>query len=337
MNYRNTLSILILFLSICAQGQDLSELFSTSVKSVVTIFTTELKFESEGIRPQQSLGSGVIISADGLIMTAAHVVETANLIQVKLYNGITYEAEIIRSIPSADIALIKIKDALPGLNYSEISNPINAVKTGHQVYVIGSPRGIEQSLSSGYVSGFLNRSTLANGNMAKFIQTDASINSGNSGGPMFNMNGKIIGIVSYILTQSGGFDGIGYVVDIQTAKELLLDDDSHFWSGFDGYLLDENISAILNVPQNSGLLIQRVSKGSFADEMGLQGGFFQTEILDQKLWLGGDIILEILGCACDKEHSIGTIKKEIRALKSGQTINLKVLRRGEIVVLQKTI
>ena len=337
MNNRIILSIFILFLSICVQGQDLSELFNVSVKSVVTIFTTELKFESEGIRPKQSLGSGVIINADGLIMTAAHVVETANVIQIKLYNGNTYEAEIIRSIPSADIALIKIKDEVPGLNFSTLNKLYNTVKTGHQVYIIGSPMGLEQSLSSGYVSGFLKRNVLSNGNMAKFIQTDAAINSGNSGGPMFDMKGRVIGIVSYILSQSGGFDGIGYVVDIQTAQELLLDDDSHFWSGFDGYFLDQNLSAVLNVPQKAGLLIQRVSIDSFADEMGLEGGFFQTEILNQKLWLGGDIILEILGSKCDKPHSLKSIKQEIKNLKTGEIISLKVLRQGKVIDLQKTI
>ena len=312
-------------------------MYNESVKSVVTIFTTELKFTSDGIRPQESLGSGVIIDENGYIITAAHVIETANIIKVKLHNGNTYDAEIIRSIPSADIALIKIKDEVPGLVFSEINKLYNTVKTGHQVYVIGSPLGLEKSLSSGYVSGFLERNVLSNGNMAKFIQTDAAINQGNSGGPMFDMQGKIIGIVSYILSQSGGFDGIGYVVDIQTAKELLLDDDSHFWSGFDGYFLDENLAAVLNLPQKAGLLVQRVSENSFAEEMGLIGGVFQTELLDQKLWLGGDIILEILGSSCTSPHSLGAIKEEIQNLKQGETIFLKVLRHGKILDLEKTI
>ena len=190
---------------------------------------------------------------------------------------------------------------------------------------------------SGYVSGFLKRNTLSNGNMAKFIQTDAAINHGNSGGPMFNMNGDIVGIVSFILSQSGGFDGIGYAVDVRTASELLLEDDSHFWSGFDGYFLDVNLSAILNLPQKAGLLIQRVSKDSFADKMGLLGGFFQAEIFDQKLWLGGDIVLEILGSSCDEPHALNSIKREIENLNPGDTIHLKVLRQGQIIDLKKII
>lgn len=336
MNIKVATLITSLLCSMNLVSQDLSKLFNESVKSVVTIYTTELKVTEGNIRPQESLGSGVIIDGEGLIMTAAHVIESANIIKVKLYNENTYEAEIIRSIPSADIALIKITEEVPGLTFSEINELYKTVNTGHQVYIIGSPLGIEQSLSSGYVSGFLQRNVLSNGNMARFIQTDAAINQGNSGGPMFDMQGRIIGIVSFILSQSGGFDGIGYAVDIQTAKQLLLDDDSHFWTGFDGYFLDENLAAILNVPQKAGLLIQRVSKGSFAKEMGLSGGFFQAEIIGQKLWLGGDIILEILGTRCDSPHSLDAVKKEIQNLKQGDSIYLKILRQGKIIDLQKT-
>ncbi len=337
MNNKFYIAFLILFFSLNLLGQDLSKLFNESIKSVVTIFTTELKYANNGVMPQESLGSGVIVDTNGLIMTAAHVIETANIIKIKLHNGNIYDAEIIRSIPSADIALIKIKDEVPGLVFSEINKLYNTVKTGHQVYVIGSPLGIEQSLSSGYVSGFLKRNVLSNGNMAKFIQTDAAINQGNSGGPMFDMQGRIIGIVSYILSQSGGFDGIGYVVDIQTAQELLLEDDSHFWSGFDGYFLDQNLAAVLNLPQKAGLLVQRVSKNSFAEKMGLSGGFFQAEIFDQKLWLGGDIILEILGEKCDNPHRLDAIKQEIQSLKTGDSIVLKILRHGKVIDLEKTI
>ena len=337
MNNKFFIAFLILFFSLNLLGQDLSKLFNESIKSVVTIFTTELKYANNGVMPQESLGSGVIVDTNGLIMTAAHVIETANIIKIKLHNGNIYDAEIIRSIPSADIALIKIKDEVPGLVFSEINKLYNTVKTGHQVYVIGSPLGIEQSLSSGYVSGFLKRNVLSNGNMAKFIQTDAAINQGNSGGPMLDMQGRIIGIVSYILSQSGGFDGIGYVVDIQTAQELLLEDDSHFWSGFDGYFLDQNLAAVLNLPQKAGLLVQRVSKNSFAEKMGLSGGFFQAEIFDQKLWLGGDIILEILGEKCDNPHRLDAIKQEIQSLKTGDSIVLKILRHGKVIDLEKTI
>jgi len=327
--------IAFLFISSSTSSQDLSEKYKKSIKSVVTIFTTEFKFSGEAIKQNESLGSGVIIDDSGLILTAAHVVETANTINVKLHNGNTYKAEIVRSVPTADVALIKIIEDVPGLDVAEMNALYNTVETGHQVYIIGSPLGIEQSLSSGYVSGFLKRNILANGNMAKYIQTDAAINQGNSGGPMFDMEGRVIGIVSFILSQSGGFDGIGYAVDIETAKELLIEDDIHFWSGFDGYFLDNNLAAALNVPQEAGLLVQRVTHGSFAETMGLKAGFFQVEIFDHKLWLGGDIILEILGSKCDNPHSLGSIKEEIKNMEEGDLIYLKVLRQGKILNLEK--
>lgn len=301
----------------------------------MTIYTTEFKFTSSNVEQSASLGSGVIIDKNGLIMTAAHVVESANIIKVKLYDGKSYDAEIVRSLPSADIALIKIVEEVPGLKAVEMNKAEKVVKPGHQVYIIGAPLGIEQSLSSGYVSGFLERNALSNGNTAKFVQTDAAVNQGNSGGPMFNMDGQVIGIVSFILSQSGGSEGIGYAVDIRTAKELLIDDDSHFWSGFDGYILDENISAILNVPQKTGILVQRVTKNSFAELMGLQGGFFQAEIFEQKLWLGGDIIIEICGSMCDSPHSFASIKEHLQEMKAGDEIKLKVLRHGKIVDLTR--
>jgi len=329
--------ILFSFFSSTALTQDLSKLYEKSLHSVVTIFTTEYKFSDGDITPSQALGSGVIISEDGFIMTASHVIESANLIIVKLHNDSIYNAEIIRSIPSADVGLIKIIDAVPDLKPAKINTSPAFVKTGNRIYIIGTPLGIEHSLSSGYISGFMQKNTVANGQMAKFIQTDAAINHGNSGGPMFDMNGEVVGIVSFILSQSGGFDGIGYGVDIRTAKKLLLDDDSHFWSGFDGYFLDENLSAILNVPQDAGLLIQRVTKNSFADKMGLNGGFFQAKILDQKLWLGGDIILEILGSSCESPHSLDAIKKRIRQIKKGDSIYLKILRGGEVIELIQKI
>ncbi|MDA8692893.1 trypsin-like peptidase domain-containing protein [Saprospiraceae bacterium] len=318
-------------------AQDLSSRYNESIKSVVTIFSTQYKYQSGAISPSNSLGSGVIINKDGLIMTAAHVIETANIIKVKLHNGNSYDAEIIRSIPSADVALIKITEQVPGLQPATINPGSTDVKTGNEVYIIGAPLGIEHSLSSGHISGFLKRNTMSNGHMAQFIQTDAAINHGNSGGPMFNMNGHVIGIVSFILSESGGFEGIGYGVDIRTAKQLLLDDDSHFWSGFDGYFLDQNMSGVLNVPQKAGLLVQRVSKNSFAEKMGLKGGFFQAELLDQKLWLGGDIILAILGSSCSTPHSLSSIKQRIKDLKEGEEIYLKILRQGEVIELRKII
>ena len=173
---------------------------------------------------------------------------------------------------------------------------------------------------------------ISNGGMAGFIQTDASINQGNSGGPMFNMKGELIGIVSFILTNSGGFEGLGFAVDINTAKKVLFDVNS-FWTGFDGLFLNEGLAGVFNTPQASGVLIQRVTPDSFADKIGLKPGVIQAEILGQKMWLGGDIILSIQGLSCNAPHDLGNIKKQIENLKVGDQMVIEVLRRGKVLTL----
>jgi len=315
-------------------SQDLSPLFQQLNPSVVTIQTTEFKISKDEINQSSALGSGVIIDKSGLILTAAHVIETANIIAVKLHDDQIVEAEIIKSVPNADIALLRLKEVPKGLVVAEIGSS-DDLNIGNQVMVIGAPFGIEHSLSSGYVSGKMERGLLVDGTMAKFIQTDASINHGNSGGPMFDVNGKLVGIVSFILSEGGGFDGIGFAVAINTATDLLLKDDSHFWIGFDGVFLDENLSSILNVPQKTGVLVQRVTKGSFADQLGLNPGFFQSEILGRKLWLGGDIILSILGTTCDSPHNLQSIKSTIQHLTADDEVQMEVLRHGKVITLDR--
>ena len=174
---------------------------------------------------------------------------------------------------------------------------------------------------------------ISNGEMAGFIQTDASINQGNSGGPMFNLKGEVIGIVSFILTNSGGFEGLGFAVDIDTAKKVLFDVNS-FWTGFDGVFLSEGLAGVFNTPQKSGVLIQRVTSNSFADKIGLRPGVIQAEILGQKIWLGGDIILSIQGLSCNAPHDLGNIKKQIENLKAGDQVLIEVLRKGKVLTLE---
>jgi len=139
--FRISFTFLIIILGVShLTAQDLSSRYLESVKSVVTIFTTEFKFANGGISPSESLGSlgsGVIIDTSGLILTAAHVVETANVIKIKLYNGVIYDAEVIRTIPSADIAMVKITEAVTSLNAAPLLEGYEDLKIGNRVYVIG--------------------------------------------------------------------------------------------------------------------------------------------------------------------------------------------------------
>src|SRR5256712_7750084 len=130
--------------------------------------------------------------------------------------------------------------------------------------------------------------------LAEFLQPDATINTGNSGGPMFNMAGEVIGIVSHNISKSGGSEGLGFVVTINTAKRLLLERPS-FWSGLDGRLVSGPIAQILNLPQPMGYLVKSVAKGSAGDAVGLRGGAVLATIMGEQLVVGGGINLKVQG------------------------------------------
>lgn len=313
-------------------AQDLSALFEQLDSSVVTIEVIEYKVKDQQLTTSGGLGSGVIISEEGLIITAAHVVESANEISVKLQNGTAFPADVLSSSTAADVALLKLRTVPPNLKPATVGSSSDS-KIGEQILIIGAPRGLEHSLSVGHISRKMKKNMISNGEMAGFIQTDASINQGNSGGPMFNLKGELIGIVSFILTNSGGFEGLGFAVDIDTAKKVLFDVNS-FWTGFDGVFLSEGLAGILNTPQKSGVLIQRVTPNSFADKIGMKPGVIQAEILGQKLWLGGDIILSIQGLSCNAPHDLGNIKKQIESLKVGDKVLIDVLRKGKVKTLE---
>lgn len=324
--------LVILCITTSVNAQDLSTLFEQLDSSVVTIEVVEYKVKDQKVTSSGGIGSGVIISKDGLILTAAHVVDSANEISVKLQNGTTFPADVISSSTVADVALLKLRAVPPNLKYATLGDSKNS-KVGEQILIIGAPRGLEHSLSVGHISRKMNKNMISNGEMAGFIQTDASINQGNSGGPMFNLKGEVIGIVSFILTNSGGFEGLGFAVDIDTAKKVLFDVNS-FWTGFDGVFLNEGLAGVFNVPQKSGVLIQRVAPNSFAAKVGLKPGVFQAEILGQNMWLGGDIVLSIQGLSCNAPHDLGSIKKQIESLKIGDKVLIEVLRKGKVLILE---
>jgi serine protease Do len=324
--------LVILVITTNLNAQDLSALFKELDPSVVTIEVIEYKVKDDKITSSGGLGSGVIIDKEGFILTAAHVVESANKVSVKLQNGVEFTADVLSSSTAADVALLKIRTVPINLKPVKVGSS-NASEVGEQILVIGAPLGLEHSLSVGHISRKMKKNIISNGEMAGFIQTDASINHGNSGGPMFNTKGELIGIVSFILSNSGGFEGLGFAVDIDTAKKVLFDVNS-FWTGFEGVFLSEGLAGVFNTPQKSGVLIQRITPNSFADKIGLKPGVIQAEILGQKLWLGGDIILSIQGLSCNAPHDLGNIKKQIESLKVGDKVLIEVLRKGKVLMLE---
>ena len=329
------ITLLFAFCSLFLKAQDFSKIYDQVNPTVVTIKTTETVVTDGNIGESGGLGTGVIIDKEGLIITAAHVVESAEEIVIKTHDGQVFFAEVVSSIASADIALLKMRNVPKNISVATLGNS-DSVKIGEQIIVIGTPYGLEHSLSVGHISGKQKRGVILAGLEMEFLQTDAAINQGNSGGPIFNTKGAVIGIVSSILTQSGGFDGIGFAASITPSKKILLER-SPFWIGFEGVFIQNEIAAAFNIPSGAGVLIQRVVSGSIADKANLRGGSFKANIFGRDLWIGGDIILSIQNIVCDKPHNLNSIKGQINTLTPGGAIVMEVLRGGKIITLSMVL
>ncbi len=305
-----------------------AELYREVLPTVVTVLTSQRVLTQEGQERQEGIGSGVLISPECHVLTAAHVVEGAEEIAVGTHAGRLFPAELLFSDSSADIALIRILPPVPELKHAKLGDS-DRLAVGQMTYAMGSPYGLVNSFSVGHISGFREFNRLYDGTiLAEFIQTDAAINSGNSGGPVFNSQGEVIGIASRILTVSGGFQGLGFVVAINTAKQLLALED-RAWVGIEGLFLNrEQLSRLLNLDLAGGLLIQRVAKGSPADKAGLRGGSLPARILGQDTLLGGDLILQFgTQEACHSECLVGA-REHLRGL---DRISVRYLRGGKLM------
>ncbi len=245
-----------------------------------------------GLSPAEWLGSGVLISEDGLVLTAAHVVAAADKLRVKIEDRDPAPARVVFSDEAFDVALVRLQEP-PGAVTVATLGDSESVRKGQTVYVIGNPNGIERSLSVGVVSGKHPAPHVFGGNLdANLIQTDAAINSGNSGGPIFNSRGEVIALAQSILTTGGGSEGLGFGLAINAIKRMLGLDPSS-WLGFSFVPLDAAWSAALNVARDGGFLVQRVVPGSPAEKAGLRAGSIPVMVGRAHLLLGGDIVLKI--------------------------------------------
>ena len=324
-----------------ATAAGLGDLFEQSSPSVVILRTFEQgapRIEGKGIRTKtvEGVGSGVLISADGHILTAAHVVQLAESIHVEFQNGAKVLGKVLASDPTADVALVGVEAVPEGAVVARLGDS-DQVRVGDEVYVIGAPYGIGHSLTVGHVSGRRaaeEDTVFAAG--AEFFQTDAAINQGNSGGPMFSARGEVIGIVSYILSRSGGFEGMGFAVTANTARALLLDRRG-FWSGIEGRRLSGGLAQAFNIPQDAGYLVQRVAKGSPMEQAGVRGGKLPIEIGKRELLIGGDVILSVAGIEVGSEGSRLRMREKLQGMAAGSTVELRVLRAGRVETLSLSL
>jgi serine protease Do len=321
--------------STSAAASPLREIFkrvNASVAEVRTIERTPSPLPQRGFVKAAGLGSGVLISADGKVLTAAHVVQVSDLVAVQFVDGSVSRARVVGSIQRADLAVLQTEFVPEGIVPARLADS-DTVAVGDDVFVVGAPYGIGHSLSAGHIGGRRSFGAMVGGVNLELFQTDASINAGNSGGPMFNMDGQVVGIVSLILSKSGGFEGLGFAVTSNVAQALLVGR-ATYWTGVDAFLLTGDLARALNVPQPAGILVQRIADASPAADLGIRAGVLRVTIGGQDLLLGGDVILEVGGIAVTEESvSLDRIYGYLASLKPGQQVAMKVLRDGKVVTL----
>jgi len=318
-----------------SEERSLVDVFKSVNPAVVEIHTrqSDLAARQAG-RPVSvmGLGSGVLVSRDGKVITAAHLVQAADSVEVEFLNGDKVAARVVSSEPEAtDVATLQLERVPPAALVARFGDS-DRVQVGESVFVIGAPLGVSHTLTVGHLSG-RRRSDMTPGGTtrAEFFQTDAAINIGNSGGPMFNMDGEVIGIVSHILSLTGGSEGLGFAVSSNVVRRFL--EEKSFWTGIDGYILWGDLAQVFNVPpRRAGLLVQRIAAGSPAERAGLRAGTTRATIGREELIVGGDIVLEVMGVPV-QASGLEAVKEKLTGLRPGQTVDVVVLRGGRQVVL----
>jgi serine protease Do len=337
--------ILFVFVLCCSgitrvDAQQISETYRSVNPSVVIVRVQQKTPSSDpqqGLVSLPSFGSGVLISAEGKILTAAHVVQAADQICVEFFNGQLIPARVIATSTSADVALLQLERVPTNAVVSAMGDS-NKVDVGDQIFIIGSPYGLSHSLTVGHVSArYAPNSIVSLPGAAELLQTDAAINSGNSGSPMFNMRGEVIGVVTNILSRSGGSEGLGFAVTSKAARQVLLEQKT-FWFGLDGILIEGDVAKALNLPQGAGIVVQHVSEGSPAWRQGVRAGTLRTSVDGEDMLLGGDVLLEINGIpVTEAAGTVDQIYASLSQLKAGERLRSKVLRAGQVIELSTSI
>ncbi|HWR69359.1 MAG TPA: DegQ family serine endoprotease [Desulfomonilia bacterium] len=263
-------------------------------------------------RIQRALGSGVIVSSDGYIMTNNHVVGGADKVEVRLSDARVFPATIVGTDPKSDVAIIKInKTGLPAIKIGDSAK----LRIGDFVLAVGNPFGLEQTVTMGIVSA-LGRSGLGITDYENFIQTDAAINPGNSGGALVNMRGELIGINTAILSRTGGNVGIGFAIPVNLAMGIKRSIDKYGkvvrgWLGVTVQEVTPELAQSLGLASVKGALINEVIKGSPSEKAGLKSG---------------DVIVAIDG---QPVNNTASMKFLISEVMPNATIKIKVMRDGK--------
>ena len=320
-----------------SEEQNNIAVYKRALPSVVNITTTAVAYDFfYGPVPQQGMGSGFIIDREGHILTNFHVIANARDVSVTLSNQKTYKAEVIGTDPSHDLAVIKIN--APDIVPVTLGDSKNLV-VGQKVYCIGNPFGLNGTLTTGIVSSLRSIRSLDGTPIDDAIQTDAAVNPGNSGGPMLNSRGEVIGINFQIATN--GVDqsaGIGFAIPINAAKAVLNDLVTlgrvrRPAIGITNLPVSEDFAAEIGVP-SEGLLIQRVVPDGPADKAGLRGGNKTAYLGNYRILLGGDLIIAFNG---QKVSTLRDLSGMLNNHKAGETVTLTIYRGKQKMDVKVTL
>ena len=316
----------------------INEIYRSSAPGVVHIeTTTRVQAPTDFFgnpfgtnQTQRALGSGFVIDKAGHVVTNYHVVRGASTIQVSFSNNERYKAKLIGADPSTDIAVLRVGVKARALKPLPLGNS-DVVRVGDQVIAIGNPFGLDRSVTAGIVSAVQRRIEAPNQlSIAHVIQTDAALNHGNSGGPLLNAQGQVIGVNAQIETggQGQGNVGIGFAIPVNTVKDVVAElikhgKVEHAFLGIEGKTLEPNIAKLFHLPVKSGVLVASVRQGSGAAKAGLKAASTEVTVEGESWPAGGDVIVKVDGQAVP---SIERLIDVISTKKPGDTIDLEVVR-----------
>ncbi|MCL5318096.1 MAG: S1C family serine protease [Thaumarchaeota archaeon] len=277
-------------------------------------------------------GSGFVFDNKGDIVTNNHVVEGATSIDVTFLNGDTVTAKLVGRDAYADLAVVQVDTSSRKLTPVPLGDS-DKLQVGDQILAIGNPFGLSGSMSEGIVSQ-LGRETQGTGGymLINLIQIDAVVDPGNSGGPLLNMRGEVVGVNTMILSQSGGFEGVGLSIPSYTVKRVAASliatgQYKHPYLGVQGTDVTPQIASAMKLSQTKGFLLMQVLQGGPADKAGLKGGTSQTTIAGQTAVLGGDVII---GVDNTNVRKLSDLSLYVERNKSpGDTVVLKIIRDGK--------
>ena len=326
-----------------AHGKALSiyQVFKRSAPGVVQVTSTQDvqvpsdsffgdPFGAPQVERRQALGSGFVIDKAGHVVTNYHVVQGAKQVEVSFSNNESVRAHIVGVDPSNDLAVLQVKVSSRALTPLPLANS-DTVRVGDSVVAIGNPFGLDRSVSAGIVSALQRQITAPNEfAIDHVIQTDAAINHGNSGGPLLNSEGQVIGVNSQIETGGTGEGnvGIGFAIPSNTVETVVAQlikngKVQHAYLGISARPITRDLARVFRLPVKQGLLVEGVQPGSGAAKAGLKAGKTQVTLAGESYSLGGDVIVKADGL---RVVSLDRLRDVIAAKKPGETIELEIYR-----------